>query len=558
MKPSDHQAAPSAPAIPTTTVVCLMPLDDLKPSPANPRRIDLDDPKLAELANSLKTLGQIEPIVVRKVEVGGWKDGDEGGKLYDYVILAGERRWRAAILAGLTTIECKVLECDDRTALEITVVENLQRADLHPLEEARGVRSLLDAGWPIDEIAAHLGKSAGWVAMRAKLTELSPVWTAGLAKGKWPWAGVAHLEQVARLPVEIQDQVGEHYDHCYEISAKDLERAIAEKYLHHLSSASWKMDDAGLVSSAGACNVCPKRSSCQQSLFADLTGKDRCLDAVCWSGKVQAQTARKATELRASNERVVVLVDRRAEKPDVPRGVTVLEDNYAIIECKKSDAGAVPAVRAESGRAVWVKSETFADNATKAALGAPIKAPKGGGRSAGSESGGSAKVEAARRDAKRFKLRMLEIAAAKEKAKRPGTDLLIRLLVILCIDHQSDRRTATWETIASTKRSAADDLDALWDHVREALPEEYEQVMSTTLPDLEAVQACERLVGLDPAKQAEKALEEIPEPVKRAKAVPASAKAGSGKVAKPKAKAAPAKRLKQAKANIRKGKGGKA
>ena len=278
---SDHQAAPPAPAIPTTAVIIQLPLDDLMPSPANPRRIDLDDPKLAELATSLKTLGQIEPIVVRRVEVGGWKEGDEGGALNEYIILAGERRWRAAILAGLTHIECKILECDDRTALDITVVENLQRADLHPLEEARGVRSLLDAGWPIDEIAAHLGKSAGWVAMRAKLTDLSPVWTAGLAKGKWDWAGVAHLEQVARLPIEIQDQAAERYDHGYDISAKELERDIAERYLHQLSSASWKMDDAIMVMDAGACNVCPKRSSCQQSLFADLTGKDRCLDAVC-------------------------------------------------------------------------------------------------------------------------------------------------------------------------------------------------------------------------------------------------------------------------------------
>lgn len=547
MTVSDHQAAPSAPAIPTTAVIIQLPLDDLKPSPANPRRIDVDDPKLAELANSLKTLGQIEPIVVRRIEVGDGK--------YEYVILAGERRWRAAILAGLTHIECKILECDDRTALEITVVENLQRADLHPLEEARGVRSLLDAGWPIDEIAAHLGKSAGWVALRAKLTDLSPTWVAGLAKGKWPWAGVAHLEQIARLPIEIQDQVAERYEHAYEPSAKELERDIAERYLHQLSSASWKMDDANLVPSAGACNVCPKRSSCQQSLFADLTGKDRCLDALCWNGKVQAQTARKATELRANNERVVVLVDRRAEKPEVPQGVTVLEQSYEIQECKKSDAGAVPAVKADSGRQVWVRAQNYAGNSVKAALGAPIKAPKPGAKGTASD-GSSAKVEAARRDAKRFQSRLVAIAAAKERAKRPGTDLLLRLLVILCIDHQSDRRAATWEAIASTKRSAADDLDAIWDHVREALPEECERVMSTTLPDIEAVQAIERLVGLDPVKQAEQALEEIPEPVKRAKAVPATAKAGSGKVAKP--KASPAKKAKAVNASGRKQKKGAA
>jgi ParB family transcriptional regulator, chromosome partitioning protein len=145
MPPETDQAAPMAPAIPTASVMVRLPLDDLTPSPHNPRRIDPDDPKLAELAESLRTLGQIEPIVVRLVVAGGEKNGDDHTILYDHVILAGERRFRAAILAGLTHLECKVVECDDKTALEITVVENLQRADLHPLEEARGVRSLLDA-----------------------------------------------------------------------------------------------------------------------------------------------------------------------------------------------------------------------------------------------------------------------------------------------------------------------------------------------------------------------------------------------------------------------------
>jgi ParB/RepB/Spo0J family partition protein len=536
MPPETDQAAPMAPAIPTASVMVRLPLDDLTPSPHNPRRIDPDDPKLAELAESLRTLGQIEPIVVRLVVAGGEKNGDDHTILYDHVILAGERRFRAAILAGLTHLECKVVECDDKTALEITVVENLQRADLHPLEEARGVRSLLDACWPIDEIAKHLGKSAAWVSLRAKLTDLAPVWVTGLAKGKWKWAGVAHLEQVARLPSEIQEQVAERYEHRYDLSAKDLAADIAEHYLHQLSSASWKLDDAGLAAPVGACNVCPKRSSCQQSLFEDVTGKDRCLDAICWDLKTRAQTQRKTAELQAQHQRVVVLVERRAEKPDVPKGVTVLETGYGIQECKKTDAGAVPAVKAESGRQVWVKANTYAGATVKAALGAPIKAPKPGAK-ATADTGSSAKVEAARRDAKRFQFRLEEVAAAKERAKRPATDLLLRLVVILCVEHLQPRRAATWEAIRSTKRSAADDLDALWEHVREALPEDYERVMSTALPDLEAVQACEQLVGLDSTKQAEKALEETPEPVKRAKPVPAKAKAGSGKVAKPKAKA---------------------
>lgn len=550
----DHQAAQPATAIPATAKIRNLPLDELRPSPDNPRHLTDDDPKLRELADSLRTLGQIEPIVVRAVEAGGSKCGPAGEPadiIMDYIILAGERRWRAARIAGLGALECKILACDDRTALEITVVENLQREDLTPLEEARGVRRLLDAGWPVEEIAAHLGKSPAWVTVRAKLTELDAVWTDGLAAGKYAWAGVAHLEQIARLPAEVQREIAKTYKDGWDPpSAAELAREIQERYLHQLSAATWKLDDAALLPAVGACTTCPHRSGHQGVLFADLAGKDRCLNTACWYRKAQALTARKAAELREKHETVVVLVERRDGNPApdaLPKGVAVLESGNGMNECKKSDPGAVPAVQAESGRTVWVRTATHASPEVRKALGAPIKAPRPGAKREAGTDGSSAQIEAARRTAKRLKQRLVAIAAAAEKAKRPGVDDLLRLLVILVLDGQSPRHQATWEAIASTKRSAADDLDAIWEAVREALPSEYEQVVSTALPDLEAVQECERLVGLDPTAQAEKALRDIPEPAKRMAKVPASAKPGSGKVTYHKLPKKPATKAKKAK-----------
>mgnify|MGYP000636893082 CR=1 FL=1 len=540
MSTDTQQAAPTAPAIPSTASVVRFALDELRPSPANPRRIRPDDPALRELADSLRTLGQIEPIVVRAIE-----GPDIHGE-----ILAGERRWRAAKLAGLSDIECKVLHCDDRTALEITVVENLQRQDLHPLEEARGVRSLLDAGWPVDEIASHLGKSARWVVSRAAITQLSPAWLDGLAKGDkspFAWAGVAHLELIARLPEETQEALAAHIAgmHYGDFTVEQLARHIDERWLRVLSAAPWKLDDATLVPAAGACAACSKRSSCQQVLFADLAKKDRCLDVACWNGKVAAHTLRKAAELRQAEERVVILTSHGAEPPkDLPKDVPVVR-HYDTTECKKSDPGAVKAIMADSGRQVWVKADSYASKETRAALGVA-----GGSRErvieAPGTKGGYQKVQEYRRIAKRFAHRYAALGAAADGAKRPADDVLWVLVAVLIADHGSVERAATWKTIAGMEASTA--REKLWQVVRERLPDEHSRVLSCSLPDPAAVEAMEQLVGLDPKQQLAAAVAEHPDPKPKGAKLPASAKPGSGKVAKTTAaKAKPTKAAKAAK-----------
>jgi ParB/RepB/Spo0J family partition protein len=550
MKVSDHQAAPSASAIPTTASMRQMALDELTPSPANPRRIDENDPKLVELADSLRTLGQIEPIVVRRVASVRWKDGDEDGKPHDFIILAGERRWRAARLAGLTSIECKVIECDDRTALEITVVENLQRQDLHPLDEARGVRSLLDGGWDVAEIAAHLGKSATWVALRAKLSELAPSWTTAIAKGKMAWAKVAHLEQIARMPAAVQDELAKDYEDEWDSpSVSELASRIQTTYLHHLSSAPWKQDDADLVPAAGPCAGCCKRSDLQQVLFGDLAGKARCLDAVCWASKTQAHTARTVAALQAKSQPVVVISGRGEHvtpPPTLPADVRVIE-SYGVNEVKKSTPGAIAAVHADTGKQVWVTAASYAPKETCAALGKPVKAPASGpGSGKGSD---SAAVKMRQRQAKRIAWRFEQVIDAMGDTDRPEDGKLLRLVALLVVGRGRPREAETWEAIASRKRTLADDQDDLWNAVTQYLDAHIGgQVVSTQLPDIEAVQAVEELMDLKPTEQAEKALQQVPEPATKAAKVAPGQKPGSGKVGKAKAtKPAKAKTAKASK-----------
>lgn len=140
-------------------------LEELAPSPTNPRKT-FDDAKLEELARSIASVGVLEPLIVR---------AHQNGEGVRYEIVAGERRFRAATLAQIETVPCMVRELDDVQVLEIQAIENLQRDDVHPLEEAEGYAALMKAaGYDVDEIAAKIGRSGRYVYDRIKLLQLIP------------------------------------------------------------------------------------------------------------------------------------------------------------------------------------------------------------------------------------------------------------------------------------------------------------------------------------------------------------------------------------------------
>jgi ParB family transcriptional regulator, chromosome partitioning protein len=139
-----------------------VPIEFLRPNPRNPRR-DFPVAQLDELASSIKERGMIQPIAVRPVR--GASDA--------YEIIAGERRWQAAQRAGLHDVPVVVLDVSDAEALELAIVENVQREDLNPLEEAAGYQSLIDEfKYHQDEIAKVVGKSRSHVANTLRLLKL--------------------------------------------------------------------------------------------------------------------------------------------------------------------------------------------------------------------------------------------------------------------------------------------------------------------------------------------------------------------------------------------------
>ena len=138
-----------------------LPLSRIEPRQDQPRD-QFDEDRLQDLATSIARHGLIQPVIVRHLPNG------------DYQIIAGERRWRAARIAGLSEIPVRVLEADDRSVAELALVENLQREDLNPMEEARGYQKLIsDYSLTQEEAAAGVGKSRSAVTNALRLLNLS-------------------------------------------------------------------------------------------------------------------------------------------------------------------------------------------------------------------------------------------------------------------------------------------------------------------------------------------------------------------------------------------------
>lgn len=139
-----------------------LPLSRIEPREEQPRNV-FDEEALQTLADSISRYGVLQPITVRLLDSGY------------YQIVAGERRWRASRMAGLTEVPVRIIEADDRTTAELALVENLQREDLNPIEEAKGYKTLIeDYGLTQEDAAKSVGKSRPAVSNALRLLNLSP------------------------------------------------------------------------------------------------------------------------------------------------------------------------------------------------------------------------------------------------------------------------------------------------------------------------------------------------------------------------------------------------
>ena len=188
-------------------------VDRITPSPFQPRR-SFDDAKIEELASSIRNQGIIQPLVVRP-------KGDQ------FELIAGERRWRAAMKAGLSRVPAVVRAASDHEALQLALIENLQREDLNPIEEANGYRRLQEEfRWSQEEMAEKVGKSRPAVANALRLLSLPTQVQQEVASGNLP-AGQAR----ALLGLQTEPLI---LSACRDVIAQGLSTRETEKLVRHL------------------------------------------------------------------------------------------------------------------------------------------------------------------------------------------------------------------------------------------------------------------------------------------------------------------------------------
>jgi ParB family chromosome partitioning protein len=278
----------------TTTVINAteyrdLPLAMLTESTSNPRRIFAED-ALKELAASIRTQGVLSPLLVRPLNERSFE------------IVAGARRYRAAQMAEAATVPVRIVNLTDAEAMEAALVENLIRADVHPMEEATGFARLLALDEPkysIEQLAARTGKNPAYVAARLKLVDLAPVVVEAFYRDE---IGVGHALLLAKLPADKQEEaLGACFKEVYNggqksarilLPVRNLQFWIESNILLILKEAPFDKRDAQLVPAAGSCVECAKRTGHNKLLFSELGKQDSCSDPNCYQSKVSAHLAK--------------------------------------------------------------------------------------------------------------------------------------------------------------------------------------------------------------------------------------------------------------------------
>ena len=248
---------------------------EISETKTNPRGNDFEDKNFNELVESIKEKGILMPVLVRK------------GQKNTYEIVAGSRRLKAAKILKLEEIPAKIEEMTDTEAMEAQIVENLQRQDIHPLEEGEAYRKLIEKSkYEISAIAANVGKSESYVKQRLFLTNLKEKTVKAYRAGK---INDGHAVLIARLSDNDQKSaLKATMDRWDNLTVKELKEWIEENIYSELSFQPWlKSEEA--MEAVGECKYCKPNS---ESLFGPVK-EGACTDLKCWKYKIQKYIAWK-------------------------------------------------------------------------------------------------------------------------------------------------------------------------------------------------------------------------------------------------------------------------
>lgn len=290
----------------------------IEESLSNPRK-HFDPAKLAELAESIKASGVHQPILLRPLpgtrlaETFGHRR--QGAPLPAYELVAGARRLRACKLAKVAEVPAMIRELTDTEALEIQVVENLQREDVTELEEAEGYEVLMRTGnLNADQVGAKIGKSRSYVYARLKVLDLCHQAREALREGKIDFSrGLL----IARIPDEALQIKALAFctDADWEGDLpgyRECARYVQDEFMLRLDKARFNIADGTLVPSAGSCKDCSKRTGANPDLFADVKSADVCTDPKCYHGKEAAHSELVVAQAQAKG--ITVIAGKEAQE----------------------------------------------------------------------------------------------------------------------------------------------------------------------------------------------------------------------------------------------------
>lgn len=292
-------------------------LDALAPSRTN--RPVVENEALLEMAATIKLYGVLQPILARKLPAERLQDTfeDAATRHATHEIIAGERRWRAARIAGLRNIPVLIVDADAPHALVMQLVENLHRDDLTPLDEAMGILRLIEEhNYTREQAAEAIRKSRTHVFEALRLPGLCPDALLAMRQGtlKRSVALLVAQRPTPALQQEFTRKVltgGPDNGPLSYRAALDLAR---RNYMTDLAQAPFALDDAALLPKAGACTQCPKRTGAAPELW-DKQGTDVCTDTACFADKKEAHYARITLQAKERGRKVITGAEARELMP---------------------------------------------------------------------------------------------------------------------------------------------------------------------------------------------------------------------------------------------------
>lgn len=312
-----------------------IPLDQIHPSPFNPRK-QYDQDKLAALAISIQQVGQLAPLIVRKVSL---PIADSKLRKFGYEIVAGHRRFAALLLIKATEANCDVRDLTDTEVRGIQLIENIEREDVLPSEQAAGVQELIDLEG-LDGAAKRLGKTVSAVRSLAALAGVPKWFVAHVDAGD---VSVSAAELVARVPGErdrkecavavlvggvtsgapwhqiasdldkgrsLETAIGEWFAADRRpMTVRQTKDLISTRYCKELKGARFSRKALELVPGVGSCDACPKRSGNNPEMVAAGVRADICTDLDCYGRKTRAAELEAVAKFRKQHKVGILIQD---------------------------------------------------------------------------------------------------------------------------------------------------------------------------------------------------------------------------------------------------------